>query len=195
MFFSLDRKPKIQTTYMDNIEDCIEDNIEIQDYLWIDNFNKREKEYNKYYKNKQKKIIVYFLFIDKTDTVEYFLAKKIPLDNGILSRDKLVSLINNHKNRKKHIFYKLLKYNVTIDPENIDKLVQQKIDNSEFLTEEKSIQDIIVKDTIEMLQSTNAIFLIYKEKKPINCISNKTRRHHKKNISKTRKMPTNSKNT
>ena len=180
---------------MDNIEDNIEDNNESEDYLWIDNFNKREREYDKYYKNKPKNIVLYFLFIDKTDTVEYYLSKQILLDNGILSKNKLVSLINNNKSKKKYVFDKILKYNVTVNPENIDKLVKKTIDKKEFLTEEKGIQDIIVKDTIEMLQSANALFLIYKEKKTGTNACNKTRRHYKKITCKTRKMPTNSKNT
>jgi len=180
---------------MDSIYDNIEDNVDCDNYLWIDNFNKREKEYDKYYKSKPKKIILYFLFIDKTDNVEYFLSKQILLDNGILTKNKLVSLINNHKNKKKYVFYKLLKYNVTVNPENINKLFNKNIDKNEFLTEEKGVHDIIVNDTIEMLHSANAVFLIYKEKKQINFTSNKTRRHYKKNISKTRKMPTNIKHT
>ena len=178
-----------------NIEDNIEEFTKQEEYSWIDNFNKREKEYDKYYKSTPEKITLFFLFIDKNNNVEYFLAKKIFLDNGVLTKNNIISLINSHKDKKKYFFYKLLKYNLTIDPENIDKLNKKTIDHQDFLTSEKGIQDIIVKDTIEMLHSINAIFLIYKEKKDLHKTANKTRRHHRNIICKRRKMPTNNKHT
>ena len=88
-----------------NIEDNIEEFTKQEEYSWIDNFNKREKEYDKYYKSTPEKITLYFLFIDKNNTVEYFLAKKVLLDNGVLTKNKIISLINSHKDKKKYFFF------------------------------------------------------------------------------------------
>lgn len=178
-------------------EDHIEgiDNIEEdEDYSWIDVYNNKERDYDKYYKNEPTEINCFFIYVDKTSTVESFLVQKINLENRIVTKERLVTLINDHKIKNKYRFNKLLKYNITVSPEHIGKLTNKMLCADDFLTEEKTIHDIVIKDTITMLHSANALIFVYREKTDNITTLNKTKRIYKK-MNKTKKISGSNKHT
>lgn len=170
--------------------------IEDTDFTWIEDFHNREKEYDKFYKAVPQQVTGYLLFIDRKGEVKKFEALRINLaNNGVLLRDILLKLIARGKQKKKYIYQGLLKYNITIAPENIEKLVTGKIADNEYLTYTQDIEDIKFNDTIEMFQNLNNVVLLFREKS-LNLISlNKTKRNYREGFSKTRKIPTKTKHT
>lgn len=167
------------------------------DYSWIEEYKKIEKDYNKYYKSSPREISGYCIFVNINNEVECLLANKMLLDkNSVLSKNSIINFINKNKNRKKYTFHKLLKYNITIDPINIDRIIKKTIDSEEYMCELHNIQDITFQDTIEMFHRINTLFFIYREKPPINIsTSNKTKRNRKRMIRKTIKIPSKNKHT
>ena len=94
-----------------------------------------------------------------------FEALHIKLDNnGILTRDSLLKLVEKGKQNKKYNFQGMLKYNITIDPENVEKLLKDRISGDEYLTYTKNIEDTKFNDTIEMFQNLNNLILLFREK-------------------------------
>ena len=170
--------------------------IEDDNFDWIEEFNRREKDYDKFYKTLTSDVLVYLLFIDRSGEVNKFEALHIKLDNnGILTRDSLLKLVEKGKQNKKYNFQGMLKYNITIDPENVEKLLKDRISGDEYLTYTKNIEDTKFNDTIEMFQNLNNVILLFREKL-INIVPmNKTKRNYKGCLSKTRKIPTKHKHT
>ena len=170
--------------------------MEDNSFDWIEEYKKRENEYDKFYKSKQKKLAVYLFFIDKGSNINNIEALCIHLnDKGILSKDKLLRLIERGKQGKKYIFQKLLKYNVTVSPEEIDKLILDKIPSDEYFSHSTSIEDVYINDTIEKFHSLNNVILLFREKLRNYSSLNKTKRNRKNVFSKTRKIPTKNKHT
>ena len=94
---------------------------------------------------------IYYLLIEVE--VNKFEALHIKLDNnGILTRDSLLKLVEKGKQNKKYNFQGMLKYNITNDPENVEKLLKDRISGDEYLTYTKNIEDTKFNDTIEMFQ-------------------------------------------
>jgi hypothetical protein len=168
------------------------------DYAWIEEFKNIEQSYDKYYKSIPNKITSYIIFINKNNEVDHLLANQTMLDkNGIFAKEKLISLINKYKKNKRYHFIKILKYNITVDPININKLIDSSDGNTDnYMTPINNIQSIKYHDTIKMLHNINALFVLYREKSSIHLDTQKqTRRRNRKCISKTRKMPCKVKHT
>lgn len=152
------------------------------DYSWIEAYKKIERKYDKFYQSSPRKITVYNIFVNKAKEVEKSIPTKLILDsNSVIDKNSLLSVIEKNKNNKKYSLQKILKYNITLEPQDIQNLTLNKIDISEYLYKINNIEHIKFLNTIEMFQDLNSLFLIYSErskKSPVN--TNKTRK--KKNI-------------
>ena len=175
-------------------DDGLDDGLDDE---WIKNFKSMEQSYDKYYKSVPTKITCYIIFINKNNEVDQLLANKELLDkNGTLSKEKLITLINKYKKYNKYSFSKLLKYNITVDPININTLINQGQSNYNYMAQINNIQSIKFHDTIHMLHSINSLFLLYREKPSCDKENkNKTRRRNIKYASKTRKLACKNKHT
>ena len=167
------------------IEEDIEEHIEEEEYLdssWIDEFKKDNEKYSDFYTEDVTTITLFFIYIDHKNNVENLSRDLLILDKkNTIVRDQLIQIIKqnqiqnkNHNNKYKLI--SLFKYNIDIEPEEIYKFINNKDDssyNKRFFIQEKYLNDIIYKKTINIFQDLNSLFLIFKEvSTPINNNSN-----------------------
>tara|TARA_B110000483_G_scaffold225788_1_gene285793 strand:+ start:5406 stop:5882 length:477 start_codon:yes stop_codon:yes gene_type:complete len=124
-------------------------------------------EYSNFYKKDVENIELFFLYVNSANEIElvnkidYLLTnkKKIPKKNII----KIVK-DNEFKNNKKYKLSHIIKYNLTIDPEDIVHMLEA--DNKEgynFISNESYRNDIYFSDSIRMLEDINSLYIIFTE--------------------------------
>jgi len=134
------------------------------------NFTKQAESYKLNKKN--------YLFHIKKDT--------IILENNCLSKDSLIEILRTYMkhNNKKYRPISILKYNINLEPEEVELYVKGD-NNINFLSAEKSIDSIHFEDSIALFQNLNSIYIIFHE----DCKSwhNKTKKIYIRNIRKCQK--------
>ena len=154
-------------------EEDIEEHIEDLDSSWIDEFKKDNEKYSDFYTEDVTTITLFFIYIDHKNNVENLSRDLLILDKkNTIVRDQLIQIIKQNQNQNKNHMYNkyklisLFKYNIDIEPEEIYKFIDNKDDssyNKRFFIQEKYLNDIIYKKTINIFQDLNSLFLIFKE--------------------------------
>jgi len=143
------------------------------DTKWISDFEKSDKKYEAFYKDTVQDINLFFMYVDRNNNLFYIKKEKIKLQEGVLNKDLLIQLLkeNMEYNKKKYRPISLLKYNITIDPVNIDKFIEIPGDYS-YLEPQNSLQDLKWENTIKTLSNLNSLHVIFfetwKDKKKSN---------------------------
>ena len=176
------------------------------DTSWIDNFKKDNEKYSDFYTEEVTNITLFFIYINNKNDVENLSRDLMILDRkNTVMRDQLIQIIkqnqnhNNNNNKYKYKLISLLKYNIDIEPEEIYNFINNKDESSfskRFFIQEKYLNDIIYKNTINIFQDLNSLFFIYKETSPIsnnksnnsNNITKKTIVFSQKNKTRRRKL-------
>ena len=166
-----------------------EEEEEDLDTSWIDSFKKDNETYSDFYTEEVTNITLFFIYIDHKNEIENLSRDLMILDKkNTVMRDQLIQLIkqNQTHNNNKYKLISLLKYNIDIEPEEIYNFINNKDNssfNKRFFIQEKYLNDIIYKNTINIFQDLNSLFFIYKETLPIaNNNSNNSNNITKKTI-------------
>lgn len=137
---------------------------------WINKFEENDKLYKDFYKDNVYYINIDFIYINKNNEIE-----KIKQDSFLLSkqnnitRDELVGLLkrNSNDNDKRYSLLSILKYNITLESDDIKKFLlatDLSSYNSMFLSINKHIDTIVFEKTINMFQDLNNLYFIFYEK-------------------------------
>ena len=173
---------------LNNLDNWLEEvESEELDNSWVEKYQKIEKNYNKFYKEKSKEITIFFLYINDKNILESLVKTNYPLnDSGKIHKDSLIYLIKNNQylSKKKYQLISLLKYNLTIEPEDIIGMTAK---SEEYLHSQRYLDDIFFADTINMFQDLNSLFFIFYSKKPSmnttkKIIINKNRKTKRKKL-------------
>ena len=193
----------MSNNYMSNEfkEDIYTSEDEDIDTSWIDNFKKDNENYSDFYTEEVTNITLFFIYINNKNDVENLSRDLLILDRkNTVMRDQLIQIIKhnqNHNNNNNYKLISLLKYNIDIEPEEIYNFINNKDDSSfskRFFIQEKYLNDIIYKNTINIFQDLNSLFFIYKESMPIannknnNNITKKTIVFSQKHKTRRRKL-------
>jgi len=131
---------------------------------WISEFETTDKKYESFYKDAVADINIFFMYVDRDCNLFYIKKEKTDLCEGMLKKDSLVQLLKNNMmyNNKKYRPISLLKYNITIDPENIKKLIETPTSYN-YLKSQDSIQDLKWDNSIKTLSNLNSLHIIFFE--------------------------------
>ena len=143
----------------------ISNEIDELDCSWINDFEQSENEYASFYKEKIDSIKINYIYIDKTNSVDNIHQENIIIEDGKLDKEKIIDIIKINKN-KNNIDYKLisiLKYNITLEPEHIKDYINDDL-NDNFLSKVDILQDIYFKDSINLFQDLNCLYIIFCDK-------------------------------
>ena len=132
---------------------------------WIAEFEIEDKDYRQFYKERVQTIRVYFLYINKEQELFHIKKHKIKLSKSKLPKEELIQLLKKYRNyeNKEYIPLSILKYNLTLQPQNIRDFIYDKYEKS-YLTSENSIGDITWYDSILFLQDINSLYIVFREK-------------------------------
>ena len=169
-----------------DIENTLLMDYDIENNTLIDNYSKLEEYYDIFYKNIVETVKVYYIYIENSKITS---VKKdiLILNNGVLDRDILNTIINQKSEdsilNKRYNLRSILKYNIDIDQEDIEKLLDNNhlinkidvLDNNYFsiidnIIDIKLDSKIKFNDTITLLQDVNSLYFLF-EKKQIRLIA------------------------
>lgn len=110
---------------------------------------------------------MFFLYVNLDDELETVNSSMYILDvNSRISKNSLVNVIKEHREKhgKKYRLINLIKYNVTLDPEDVIHMLS--VDNNEgdaFVTHESYNRDIHFAETVCILQNLNSLYFVFRE--------------------------------
>lgn len=156
--------------------------IDDLDESWIIEFEKNDEKYKPFYKENIEQVNIRCMYINKENCVEYMTKETIRLNNpNILSRDEIIFLIKNNKkntkiNTNQYTLLSLLKYNIDLEPINLNTFLKQPADKMNYLSIVKSIESIYLSPTIQMFHDLNEIIILFYETIPSNKNKNSTKK-------------------
>ena len=161
------------------------------DESWIKNFENIEQKFNIFYKEKSKNIEIIYIYIDNNNEIEFIKKEDYNLNNeNKILKSNLICVINNNKImcEKKYKFLNILRYNISINPNEVINLYKNKnsIDFNNFLHTFNTLDDIYFNDTIALFSKLNSLYIIYGSNNNTNQITKKIF-FNKKKESKTKR--------
>ena len=153
----------------ENDEYDFEENNELND-TWISSFEDKDKLYKDYYKDDLYYVNIDFIYVNKDNEIEKIKQEPFLMSvHNSITRDELIGLLkrNSIDNDKRYSLLSILKYNITLDAEDIKNfLLSPDLSsyNQRFLTVNKHIDTIFFEKTINMFQDLNNIYFIFHEK-------------------------------
>jgi len=151
------------------IDNTAFDSIEDLDSTWIQEFENLDKEYRNYYSEELTFIRIHSIYIDNNNDIEKVREERILLKtNGILQKEELLSIIkhNSFSNEMKYSLLSILKFNINIEPVNLNTFLKSKDKNigSMFLQSVKHIDSIKFEKSIAMFHDINELIIIFHKK-------------------------------
>ena len=175
-----DLNNKLDHTYEEDDCDSVLDGDILDDILddtWINDIETKENCYNRFYKEANDTVNVFFVYIDSDNKIYSVKKEKTKLDNNILDKLALIYLLKKHRiyNKKKHEIISIIQYNIDLEPEELS-LYLKKQENYNFLYIKSKIIGIKWDDTINLLKDLNCLYILFYES------SNKKKNETKKVI-------------
>ena len=147
----------------------------VLDTTIIDEFEKNDKLYNDFYKDKIEQINLYILYVDNNNDLFHIKKDTAILNNSKLEKNDLKNLIREYINYqdKKYRLISLLKWNITIEPEEISEYLRNEKD-FDFIKSIRSISSIEFEDSINLFHNLNSLYLVFHERWKL--LENKTKK-------------------
>ena len=167
---------------------------------WIKKFEEEDKKYEDFYKEDNYYVNLHFVYINQENEIEKVKQEKFFLSiPNYIKREEIIFLLSKNSviNNKKFGISSLLKYNLIIDPNEIQKFLNETfVDQSFFLTNVKNIDTLFFEKTISSFQDLNSLFFILYEKQK-KTLETPISKNHKNipNIQNTKKIYINRLNT
>jgi hypothetical protein len=120
---------------------------------------------------------MFFIYINPNDYINKITSEIVDLsivnNESILQNDVIIQLIDKHKfiHTTKYKVLDVLLYNVDLTPENIQFYSQNENlpeSSSKFLQPLSILHDFVIPPSIFIFHKINSIFVILKEREPIN---------------------------
>ena len=152
---------------------------------WINNFEKTDKLYKEFYKDDVYYINTHFLYINKNNNIEKIKKESFLMSiPNIITREEIIGILKKNSiiENIKYKILSILKYNITIDNEDISYFLKNNITDSSniFLKPVQHIDSINFEKTINMFQDLNDLIFLFYEKN----IDNKNDKINKNNTKK-----------
>jgi hypothetical protein len=139
------------------------------DTSWVKQFEELDKEYSAFYKEKVEHVTAFIIYVNASNETESIRKDILILDNGVIRQNAILQIVNDNK-QNNGIGYKLIsifKYNISLNPENLQDYLRDKLDEEElnsYFTNVSALDDIRFNDTISILQDINSIYFVFYEK-------------------------------
>ena len=163
-------------------DNFMENNFKELDKKWLIDFENTDKLYQDYYKDDNHYTNIHYIYVNTNNEIEKIKQDFIyMLKPNFVFRDELIGLLkrNSIDNDKRYSLLSILKYNITLDAEDIKPILLShdlSSYNQQFLTVNKHIDTIFFEKTINMFQDLNNIYFIFYEedKNSVNMSKPKT---------------------
>ena len=96
------------------------------DNTWVDDYKSNEDKYNEFYNEKVNTIKVFFMYVNSEKVVVNIKQEILTLSiSGTLKREQLITLVKEKQflNTIKYKLYSIVKYNIDLQPEEVDEFI------------------------------------------------------------------------
>ena len=134
---------------------------------WINNFEKTDKLYQDFYKDDLYYTNLQIIYVNRNIEIEKIKQDSFLMTKpNYISREEILEILKNNSidNGRRYTLLTILKYNVTLDADDISGFLKNNNSDDIFLTVVKNIDAISFEKSINMLQDLNDIILIFYEK-------------------------------
>jgi hypothetical protein len=149
--------------------------IELNDE-WINNFDKTDKLYQDFYKDNLYYVNLKFIYVNRENNIEKIKQEPFLMSSpNIISREEIIRILKNNTIQENKIYslLSIIKYNITLDPDDIKKYLLSSHQERSYLNIVKHIDAISFEKTISMFQDINDLIFLFYEKstelKKIDC--------------------------
>jgi len=148
-----------------NVIDDTNNDDEIMDITWINNYENDNKDYDPFYPENAKKIKVSILYVNKKKELEKINEKMVYLNTeNKITREEFVRIIKDNERMDK-LRYKLLGiviYNIELKHSDLRNYMNGT-EKYDFITNLRNIEDYELRPTINCLQEINNLYFIFNE--------------------------------
>ena len=142
------------------------DYIELNDD-WITNFEKTDKLYQEFYRDDLYYINLKFVYVNRANEIEKIKQESflMSIPNFIL-REEILQILkkSSQDNERNYSLLSILRYNNTLEVDDIKNFLKYPDNERNFLTIIKNIDAISFEKTINMFQDLNDLVFIFYEK-------------------------------
>jgi hypothetical protein len=134
---------------------------------WINNFEETDRLYQDFYKEDLYYINLKFLYVNRNNEIEKIKHESFLMSKpNYISREEILQILKKSVSDDDRMYslLSILKYNITLDAEDIKNFVLRPNEASDFLKVIKNIDAIPLEKTINMMHDLNDIILIFYEK-------------------------------
>ena len=162
------------------------------DNKWLDDIEKDNIDYAKFYKDDIYDMKVVFVYVDSDNAIYHVSSEHIEMETkNTISQKEIITIVNDKKkvNKKNYRVFKCYLYNLDIDPDDLHKFISNKYNEdsySPFFIPIDLAFDVKINPTIAQFHTLNTLYLFMKEK-PSDIINSDT---NKKNVTKKVKRVT-----
>jgi hypothetical protein len=133
---------------------------------WINDFENTDKLYKDFYKDDLYYINLRVIYINRNNEIEKLKQESFLMSKpNYITREEILEILkkNSIDNDKRYSLLSMLKYNIILEPDNINLYLNNKIDQ-EYLSVIKNIDTVLFDKSINMFHDLNDIILIFYEK-------------------------------
>jgi hypothetical protein len=138
---------------------------------WIKKFENVDAEYKDFYKDDLYYVNLTFIYVNRENEIEKIKHESFLLSkpNHIL-REEILQILKKSSNEdeRRYSLLALLKYNITMEPDDIQKYISFDTDinavETNYLSVIKNIDSIPFDKTISMMHDLNDLILVFYEK-------------------------------
>ena len=136
--------------------------MENLDMDYIEEFNKLEKDYKKFYNSEVKKVKLFFIYVNEYNEIYSIKSENEILVNTDLTKERLLYLIKNNQFNllNKHRLVALLQFNIDLKHLDLKDFLSNKM-KINYLTSLKILDTIKFKNSIKIMEDINSVFFIF----------------------------------
>jgi len=143
---------------------------------WIINFENTDNLYKDFYKDDLFYTNIHFIYINTDNEIEKIKNETFLLStSNCIKHEEILRILKknntNNDESKKYSLLSILKYNISLDTEEIIPFLKCDLQdleyyNQKFLTSIKNIDKVYFEKTISMFHDLNDLFFLFYEKTP-----------------------------
>ena len=148
---------------------------------WIRKFNETDKLYKDFYKADIYYTNLNIIYLNSENEIEKIKQESFLLSQcNYITIEEIIQILkeNMSEQSKKYSLLSILKYNITLNPENIISYLshESSTHNNDFLTSINHITPITFEKSINMFHDLTDLILIFYEKSVKSCSHNVTKK-------------------
>lgn len=132
---------------------------------WIEQEEKLLRAQDNFQREPMESIKCFFLFMNQNNYIVQITDENIDICDGKISNERVLRLIEDKRHPKPDVTYMFIDswtFLVDLEPEHIQVYSQTKA-SARFLTQLRTVDDIIIPPSIFIFHDVNAVYFLFQE--------------------------------